>query len=70
MIQVRLLTLEQKSLLVNMQYVDGINFFPIQDIHNNWIISEEEVTNCTHIGCQWVKDLPLIDWEPVIEEVP
>ena len=63
---VRLLTEEQKLLLTDIEYANGMFFNPIQDINNNWIISEEEVTNCTHIGCQWVKTLPLIDWIPPI----
>jgi hypothetical protein len=68
MIQVRLLTEEQKEILLNKEYNYGLLFNPIQDFNYNWIISDDEVTHCVYIEYQWIKDLPLIDWEPPIEE--
>jgi hypothetical protein len=61
MIQVAILTEEQKNQLVGQQYAPDSYFNPIQDDDNNWIISIEE-TQTTDI--QWVKDLPLIEFKP------
>ena len=63
---VRLLTEEQKLLLTDIEYANGMFFNPIQDINNNWIISEEEVSQCVNQTVIWVKTLPLIDWIPPI----
>ncbi len=65
---VRLLTEEQKLLLTDIEYANGMFFNPIKDINNNWVISESEVINTTNSDFQWVKNLPLIDWEPPIQE--
>jgi hypothetical protein len=61
MIQVAILTEEQKNQLVGQQYAPDSYFNPIQDEDNNWIISIEE-TQATNI--QWVKDLTLIEFKP------
>ena len=61
MIQVAILTEEQKNQLVGQQYSPDSYFNPIQDEDNNWIISIEE-TQATDI--QWVKDLALIEFKP------
>jgi hypothetical protein len=39
MIQVVILTEEQKNQLVGQQYAPDSYFNPIQDLDNNWIIS-------------------------------
>jgi len=39
-------------------------FNPIQDLNDNWVISVEEMANCTNELFMWVKDLPLIIYEP------
>jgi hypothetical protein len=36
-------------------------FNPIQDANDNWIISQEEVDQCSF---KWVKALPLIEYIP------
>jgi hypothetical protein len=61
MIQVVILTEEQKNQLVGQQYAPDSYFNPIQDEDNNWIISIEE-TQATDI--QWVKELTLIEFKP------
>jgi hypothetical protein len=61
MIQVAILTEEQKNQLVGQQYTPDSYFNPIQDEDNNWIISIEE-TQSTDI--QWVKELALIEFKP------
>jgi hypothetical protein len=59
---VGLLTLEQKDSLVGQQYEDDSYFNPIQDANDNWIISTEEMSNCTNELFLWVKDLELITY--------
>jgi hypothetical protein len=58
---VGLLTIEQKDLLVGNQYAPDCYFNPIQDLNDNWIISEQEVNQS---GLQWLKDLPLTEYQP------
>lgn len=64
---IAILTIEQKDSLLGMKY-DGVQYFnPIQDADGNWVISEEEINNCTHQPCSWVKTLPLTTFNaPVI----
>lgn len=62
MIEVGLLTIEQKEELIGQMYDTDSYFFPIQDVNNNWIISQEEMTQCTNLEFMWVKNLPLIEY--------
>ncbi len=61
---VGLLTVSQKDELVGQWYMDDSYFNPIQDNNDNWIISVEEISQCTNPNYQWVKDLPLIPYVP------
>jgi hypothetical protein len=61
---VGLLTVEQKDSLLIQLYAPDSYFNPIQDLNDNWIISVEEMTNCTNEEFAWVKELPLIIYEP------
>ena len=61
---VGLLTEQQKDSLVGKWYMQDSYFNPIQDLNDNWIISTEEIVQCINPDCQWVKDLPLIPYEP------
>ena len=61
---VGLLNQEQKDLLVGQLYTDDSYFNPIQDFSDNWIISTEEMINCTNEEFAWVKDLELITYVP------
>jgi hypothetical protein len=66
--QVYKLTTEQKQAL-NGQTYDGLQYFnPTLDAEGNWFISIEEVNGCTNELLQWVKDLPLITYNPIIYE--
>ena len=69
--KVRQLTIEQKDALVGQTY-DGVQFFnPTLDANGNWFISNEEVNNCTHTGVnEWIHELPEIDYNPVVSELP
>jgi hypothetical protein len=64
MIQVGLLTEVQKDELVGQLYDEDSYFNPIQDLNNNWIISVEEIDQCVTPEFLWVKELPLIPYEP------
>jgi len=61
---VGLLTLEQKNSLLLQEFAPDCYFNPIQDLNDNWIISVEEMANCVNDEFMWVKDLPLIIYEP------
>ena len=61
---VGLLTVEQKDSLLIQQYAPDSYFNPIQDLNDNWVISVEEMANCVNDEFIWVKDLPLIIYEP------
>ena len=67
---VYLLTEQQKELLVNKEYIKDSYFNPIQDINDNWIISEEEVLTADNEDILWVKDLEQIEYEPKPIERP
>lgn len=64
MIQVGLLTIEQKDELVGQQYAPDSYFNPIEDADNNWIITKEEMQQNINPSFDWVKDLPLIEYKP------
>jgi len=61
---VGLLNQEQKDSLVGQLYTDDSYFNPIQDAKDNWIISTEEMSNCTNELFLWVKELELITYVP------
>jgi hypothetical protein len=61
MIEVYLLTPEQAQSLFGIEYMPYSYFNPIQDANDNWIISQEEVDQCSF---KWVKALPLIEYIP------
>ena len=64
MIQVGLLTIEQKDSLVGQLYDDDSYFNPIQDDFDQWVISTEEIDFCVNPEFMWVKTLPLIEYVP------
>jgi hypothetical protein len=65
------LTIEQKDLLVGQTWDEVQYFNPTQDADGNWFISVEEVNGCTHQGMtEWIHELPLITYNPIINELP
>jgi hypothetical protein len=64
MIQVGLLTELQKDELIGVLYAPDSYFNPIQDINDNWVISQEEMYSNENELVAWVKDLPLIEYVP------
>jgi hypothetical protein len=67
--KVGLLTIEQKDEITGQLYAPDSYFNPIQDINDDWVISTEEMNQCVIPEFMWVKDLPLIDYIPKIEEI-
>lgn len=66
--KVGLLTLEQKEEIAGKEFAPDSFFNPIQDADANWIISTEEMEKCENPLYIWIKDLPLIDFKPIIIE--
>jgi len=66
------LTEEQKDLLIGQKWDSEQYFNPTLDADNNWFISIEEVNGCTHENgaFEWIHDLPLITYNPVISNYP
>jgi hypothetical protein len=65
------LTVEQKDLLIGQKW-DGEQYFnPTLDADGNYFISIAEVNGCTHENgaFEWIHDLPLIPYNPVIVEM-
>lgn len=57
------LTEEQAQSLIGVEFIPDNYFNPIQDADGNWIISIEEVQQCS---IEWVKLLPLITYKPIL----
>jgi len=66
------LTIEQKDLLNGQKWNNQAFFNPTQDADGNWFISIEEVNGCTHENgaFEWIHELPLIAYNPIINELP
>ncbi len=65
------LTIEQKDQLVGQKWNEDAFFNPQLDADGNWFISVEEVNGCTHQGMvEWIHELPLIAYNPVVNELP
>jgi hypothetical protein len=63
---VYLLTPEQADSLKGVEVMPDNLFNPIQDANGNWIITDEEVSQTS---IEWVKDLPQIEYEPIIHQL-
>jgi len=61
---VGLLTETDKDLIIGQWYMDDSYFNPIQDNDDRWVISVEEISQCVNPDFMWVKDLPLIPFNP------
>lgn len=58
---IAILTEEQKDQLVGQTY-DGVCFYnPIQDLNDNWIVSQEEINQS---DLAWLKELTLEEFQP------
>jgi hypothetical protein len=59
---VHLLTPQQAEQLISVQFIPGNYFNPLLDANGNYVISPEEVAQCS---IDWVKELPQIEYEPI-----
>jgi hypothetical protein len=62
------LTVAQKNKLIGVEYIADCIYNPLEDANGNWIISEGEVEQTIDENFLWVKDLPQIDYKPILEE--
>ena len=60
------LTTTQKNKLVAVEYSDGMMYNPSQDADGNWYISQEEIDQTTDDNFSWIKDLPQIEYKPIL----
>jgi hypothetical protein len=61
---VAILTIEQKEQLQGQQYATDSYFNPIQDLNNNWVISQEEIEQNTNVDFSWLANLKLVEHLP------
>ena len=66
MINVGLLTIDQKNEIEGQLFAPDSYFNPIQDADLNWVISTQEMEFCINPDFMWVKNLPLIPYKPLI----
>jgi hypothetical protein len=59
-----ILTHEQCSQLAGRVYKDSSYFIYDQDTQGNFYITEEMVTECNEQNYLWVKDLPIVQYQP------
>jgi hypothetical protein len=60
--RVAILTTEQKDILLNQEVFPKLKFNPVQDVNEDWVISEIEVNGSINPNFMWVKNLELTDW--------
>ena len=63
--KVKLLTTEQKDLLVGVEIANSHFYNPSKDANDNWFISVQECNQTTNPNYAWVKSLPEIDYTPI-----
>jgi hypothetical protein len=63
---VYLLTQQQAEQLKGIEFMPDNLFNPILDANGNYFISPEEVSQCS---IDWVKQLPQIEYEPIINQL-
>jgi hypothetical protein len=71
-IYVGLLSVEQKDLLVGQLFDEDSYFNPILDGNDpqNWIISIEEIEQNIYYDYNWLQDLEMILFVPVVNPMP
>ena len=75
---IAIITQQQKDILVGKEFETDSFFNPIQDLNDNWIISEQEYYYCLGLwyldelntNLLFIKDLSLSVYEPKISENP
>ena len=65
---IAIITQEQRDSLVGFEFMPQTFFnLDVKDINDNYFIDEIEIEQC---DIQWLKDLPLIEYEPKIQVNP
>ncbi len=64
------LTQEEKDSLEGQEFAFDSRYHAIQDVNDNWFITELQVMQTIEDEFLWVKELELIDFEPKIIELP
>ena len=63
-----IITQEQRDSLVGIEFMPKTFFnLDVKDINDNYFIDEVEINQC---DIQWIKDLPLTEYEPKIDINP
>ena len=60
------LNLHQKKQLELVEFIEDNVYSPTQDAEGNWFISLEEVNQTKDVNFLWVKDLPQIEYNPIL----
>jgi hypothetical protein len=66
---IAILTTSQKDSLVGQEFTPNNLFNPIQDVNNNWVISQQEIDGCTNTDFAWVKNLTLSTYYPKLVNI-
>ena len=61
------ITEQQANELRNLTFDDSSYYYPIQDVNDDWFISEIEVIKS---DISWVKELQPFNFEPKIIDLP
>ena len=65
---IAIITQEQRDSLVGVEFLPQTFFnLNVKDINDNYFIDEVEISQC---DIQWLKDLPLTEYEPKIQINP
>jgi hypothetical protein len=69
MIQVAILTEEQKNQVHDQFLADAWKFACLLDSNGNWTVRKELIDACDKVEFQWLKELPLVEFQvPVVEQ--
>lgn len=65
-----IITEKQKNLLLGKK-LDNTSFFnPILNANGKWVVSKEEIEQCTNESFGFLNDLELTEHNPVVSEMP
>jgi len=65
---IAIITQEQRDSLLGVEFMPQTFFnLDVKDINENYFIDEVEINQC---DIQWLKDLPLTEYEPKIQVNP
>jgi hypothetical protein len=64
------LTEEEKESLEGQEFAHDSRYHAIQDVNDDWFITELQVNQTIEDEFLWVKDMDLIEFEPKIIELP